>query len=98
MIEAAEWPWLPLATTLLTNIQEAGIMTVMSIHIDETLDERDISKLKETLAVIPHVINVELNTSMPHDLIVECHSHYNMSGVILDKLSRQGLHSEIQAC
>lgn len=73
-------------------------MNIMNIHIDETLDVQGIRKLKETLAKLPHVINVELNASIPHDLLVECEVHYNMPTIILDNLSRQGLHTDMQHC
>ena len=73
-------------------------MNIMNIHIDETLDIQGIRKLKETLATLPHVINVELNTSLPHDLLVECEGHYNMPAIILDNLIQQGLHVDVQGC
>ncbi len=73
-------------------------MNIMSIHIDETLADRDIKKLKFALAAIPHVVNVELNTSVPHHLMVECDEHYNMPVIILEKLFREGLHSDMQLC
>lgn len=73
-------------------------MNVMSIYIDETLGDRDIRKLKKALTAMPHVINVELNSSVPHDLMVEYEAHFNMPVIILNKLSRQGLHSDMQSC
>lgn len=73
-------------------------MKMMSIHIDETLADREINKLKRTLAAIPHVVNVELNVSVPHDLMVECEEHYNMPVIILEKLFQEGLHSDVQSC
>jgi hypothetical protein len=73
-------------------------MNIMSIHIDETLGVRDIRKLKETLTAMSHVINVELNSSVPHDLMVEYEAHFNMPVIVLNKLSRQGLHSDMQLC
>ena len=73
-------------------------MNIISIHIDETLADRDIRNLKETLTTVPHIVNVELNSSVPHDLVVEYEAHYNMPVIILDKLSRQGLHSDVQYC
>lgn len=73
-------------------------MNIMSIHIDETLDDRDVRNLKKALTIVPHVFNVELNSSVPHDLMVEYEGHHNMPVIILDKLSKQGLHSDIQSC
>lgn len=73
-------------------------MNIMSIYIDETLDDRDIKDLKEALTVVPHVLNVRLNSFVPHDLMVEYEEHHNMPVIILDKLSKQGLHPDIQSC
>ena len=73
-------------------------MNIMNIHIDETLSNRDIRKLKNVLIAVPHVINVELNSSVPHDLMVEFEAHNNMPVIILNNLSRQGLHSDMQSC
>lgn len=73
-------------------------MNMMSIHIDETLAGRDIKALKDALTALPYVCNVELSSSMPHDLMVEYEEHHNMPVMILDKLSQQGLHSGIQSC
>jgi len=73
-------------------------MNIMSIHIDETLDVRDITALKQALTAVPHVLNVECNSFVPHDLMVEYEGHHNVPVTILDKLSKQGLHSDIQAC
>ena len=73
-------------------------MNIVSIHIDETLADRDIKQLKQTLSAVPHVVNVELNTSVPHDLMVEYEEHHNIPVILLDRLSRQGLHSDIQYC
>ena len=73
-------------------------MNIVSIHIDETLADPDITQLKATLSAVPHVVNVELNTSVPHDLMVEYEEHHNIPVILLDRLSRQGLHSDIQYC
>ena len=73
-------------------------MNIVSIHIDETLADPDIKQLKETLSAVPHVVNVELNASIPHDLTVEYEEHHNIPVILLDRLSRQGLHSDIQYC
>lgn len=73
-------------------------MNTVSIHIDETLVDREISKLKASLSDVPHVVNVELGLVAPHDLMVEYEAHHNMPLVILDKLVKQGLHPDIQNC
>lgn len=74
------------------------MMSIMSIHINETLENRDIRELKNKLMLMPHVLNIELNVSVPHNLTVEYESHYNIPVTMLNKLSKQGLHTYIQLC
>ena len=74
------------------------MMNIMSIHIDETLDSENIKALKASLTTVPHVFNVELNSAVPHDLMVEYEGHHNIPVVILGKLAEQGLHTDIQSC
>ena len=73
-------------------------MNIVCIHIDEKLDDRDIKYIKQELAIVPHVVNVELNPAIPHDLAVEYEEHHNMPVTILDTLSKQGLHMDVQPC
>jgi len=73
-------------------------MNIMNIHIDEALDSQGIKRLKDSLAMLPHVINVELNTYHPHYLLVECEEHCNMPAIILDNLTQQCLHVDVQGC
>ncbi len=73
-------------------------MNIMSIHIDETLDDRNISRLRQDLFDLPHVFNVEIKSAIPHDLVVEYEEHHYMPVIILDKLAKQGLHTDIQYC
>lgn len=73
-------------------------MNIVCIHIDEILDNKDVSLIKQELTVVPHIINVILNEAIPHDLTVEFEEHHNMPLKILDTLSKQGLHSDIQSC
>lgn len=73
-------------------------MNIMSIHIDEMLDSSGIKRLKKALATLPHVINVELSRSHPHDLLVECEGDCNMPTIILASLNQRGLHVDLQGC
>ena len=73
-------------------------MNTVIIHIDETLHERDIRLIKQELSIVPHVVNVELNAAVPHDLAVEYEEHHNVPLTILNTLSGQGLHLDIQSC
>lgn len=73
-------------------------MTTMNIHIDEKLNGWGIKALKESLNAVPYVFDVELKISEPHVVIVEYEEHHNVPVTVLEKLSNQGLHSDIQAC
>ena len=73
-------------------------MNIVSIHIDETLADRDIEQLKASLSTVPHVLHVQLNSVVPHDLMVEYEAHHNIPMTLLERLSKQGLHSDIQYC
>lgn len=73
-------------------------MDTMSIYIDETLAKGDINNLKDTLCAIPHVVNVELNPFLPHIVTVDYEEHFNIPVIVLNKLSNQGLHPDIQLC
>lgn len=73
-------------------------MNTISIHIDETLNPRDLEVLQDSLRSVPHVVNVALNSSAPHDMLVDFEEHHNIPVVILDSLHKQGLHTDIQAC
>ncbi|GMR07006.1 MAG: hypothetical protein BMS9Abin26_0008 [Gammaproteobacteria bacterium] len=73
-------------------------MNAVCIHIDEELNLGKIGSLKEELMHMPFINNVELNTKMPHDMMVEFDAHHNMPMMILTRLSRRGLHSDIMAC
>ena len=74
------------------------MMNIMNIHIDEILDSKDIKALKEALTKVPHVHSVVLNSTVPRDLMVEYEKYHNVPVKILDKLSKQGLHSDVQYC
>jgi hypothetical protein len=77
---------------------EVATMNVISIHIDETLDAGQLQALREELADVPHVANVEMNPTIPHELMVEYEEHHNVPVRVLDRLSRRGLHPDIQYC
>lgn len=73
-------------------------MNVINIHIDETLDAGQLDALKEELVHVPHVANVELSPTVPHELMVEYEEHHNIPVRLLNRLSRHGLHPDIQYC
>ena len=70
-------------------------MNTVQVYIDETLDPQRIENIKAMLMGIPHIHNVEMNNSMPHDMLVEYEEHYNIPMLVMDKLHHQGLHPDI---
>lgn len=73
-------------------------MNIISIHIDETLDDRRLRELQEDLAHLSHVARVELSPALPHELMVEYEEHHNVPVRVMNRLSKRGLHSDIQYC
>jgi hypothetical protein len=73
-------------------------MHTICIHIDETLDASAIETLKRELLHVPHVSAVFTHPRTPHDVAVEFEERRNMPMTILSRLSRRGLHSDLQPC
>jgi hypothetical protein len=73
-------------------------MNTICIHIDETLDTDEIEDVKDEIMHVPHVVNVEMNPRVPHDMTVEFEEHHNMPMIILSRLSEHGLHSDVMPC
>ena len=70
-------------------------MHSIQVYIDEELDSKTLQKLKSMMLGLPHVTNVEINSSTPHDLLVEYEAHHNIPMLVMDKLHHQGLHPDI---
>lgn len=70
-------------------------MRAIQVYIDDDLDSKSLSDLKSLMLGLPHVTNVELSTSQPHDMLVEYEEHYNIPMLVMDKLHHQGLHPDI---
>lgn len=70
-------------------------MNSIQVYIDETLDSKSLNEIKAMMMNLPHVTNVEINTSTPHDVLVEYEAHYNIPMLVMDKLHHKGLHSDI---
>ena len=70
-------------------------MRTIQVYIDEELDQKSLNELKELMTTLPHVTNVEINTSNPHDLLVEYEEHFNIPMLVMDKLHHKGLHPDI---
>jgi len=70
-------------------------MHSIQVYIDEKLDPKSLNELKQQMQSLPHVTNVEVNISQPHDLMVEYEAHYNIPMLVMDKLHHKGLHPDI---
>lgn len=73
-------------------------MHSINLHIDETMNERDVDKLRQRLLAEPHVSNVELKKELPHDMLVEFEEHHDIPMHVLDMLKAQGFHADIVGC
>lgn len=70
-------------------------MNTVQVYIDETLDPQRIDSIKAMVMGIPHVHHVEMNSSVPHEMIVEYDAHYNIPISIMEKLESAGVHPDI---
>lgn len=73
-------------------------MHAVYIHIDEILNAKQLQDVGAALRGMPHVTDVELNTRVPHDVLVEYAPHRGMPMPILRQLSRLGLHADVTSC
>ena len=73
-------------------------MNTINIHIDETIDSNEFSGLRQELLSTPHVRDVQFNTKMPHDMLVEFDEHENVPMHVLDVFKGHGLHADIVGC
>ena len=70
-------------------------MHTIQVYIDEELDQKSLNELRALMVTLPHVTNVEMNSSRPHDLLVEYEEHFNIPMLVMDKLHHKGLHPDI---
>ena len=70
-------------------------MHTIQVYIDEELDSQQLQELKLMMMGLPYITNVEVNTSMPHDILVEYEAHHNVPMLVMDKLHHKGLHPDI---
>jgi len=75
--------------------REKEIMHTIQVYIDDNLDSKALDEIKILMQGLPHVTKVELNTTRPHDMLVEYEEHYNIPMLVMDKLHHQGLHPDI---
>lgn len=71
-------------------------MHAIQVYVDETLDTNGLDKVKEALLMIPHVKDVIVTISMPHDVVVEYNASNQSTPIkIMESLHQQGLHPDI---
>ena len=70
-------------------------MHTIYLHIDEDLDETRLRSLSNELKSVNHIIDVEINSRTPHDMLVEFEEHHISPMAILRELNRHGVHADI---
>lgn len=70
-------------------------MHTIQVYIDETLDADGLNKLRNTLLSLPYVENVAINTSTPHDVLIEYEEHHVRPMQLVETMNRQGIHTDI---
>lgn len=73
-------------------------MNTVNIHIDETINRKEMGRLYEELMTTPYVRHVELREARPHEVMVEFDEHHNMPMHLLEILQQKGLHADIVGC
>lgn len=73
-------------------------MNIICIRIEESLDAGQLREVREALARVPYVTNVEMLATATPELMVEFEEHHNVPVRLLNRLSKQGLHTDIQYC
>ncbi|RRQ22290.1 hypothetical protein [Thiohalobacter thiocyanaticus] len=68
------------------------------IHIDEELTPEQLQELHETIGGLSFVTDVEVNSRLPHDLLVEYEPQRGMPMPIINQLNRMGLHADVTSC
>ena len=70
-------------------------MHSVQLYIHETLDTPRLGKVKAKLMGLPHVVDVELNATNPHEVVVDYDERQGMPMKILEMLENEGLHPDI---
>lgn len=73
-------------------------MHMINVHIDENISLTEMAELRHKLLSDPHVRNVELHDTTPHDMLVEFEEHHDVPIHVLDILKGHGLHPDIVGC
>ena len=73
------------------NIQLADVL----IHVDENLDDSELSRIEDSLRAIEGVVSVNHPNSRRHLCVVEYVPDKTSSAVILQTVTTQGVHAQL---
>lgn len=74
------------------------MMHAIYIHIDEDLTQEQLQELRSKIGSLSFVTDVEVNSRVPHDLLVEYQPQRGMPMPILKQLNQLGLHTDVMSC
>lgn len=70
-------------------------MNTITVYIDESLNTREMLKLKHEIMSMPHVVDVEHPRHDKHDLTVDYEADTGLPSMLLKSLRSKGLHPDI---
>ena len=70
-------------------------MHTVQVYIDETLEPEMVNEVKQEIMALPHVLNVEMNISVPHEMVIDFEENYNIPMEVMQKRESIGLHPDI---
>lgn len=70
-------------------------MNTITVYLDESLNKRDMDKLKREIMALPHVADVEHPRHATHDLTIDYEANAEMPGMVLKELRSKGLHPDV---
>lgn len=70
-------------------------MNTITVYIDESLNNQEMSKLKNEIMAMPHVLDVENPRHDTHDLTIDYEPHAGLPSDLLNRLRSKGLHPDI---
>ena len=73
------------------NIQLADV----TVHIDQTLEREERSKIEDVLRAIDGVVSVHNPDDRPHLSVIEYNPDKTSSSAILSAVTSQGVHAEL---
>ena len=73
------------------NIQLADVV----VHIDQSLERQERSKIEKELRAIDGVVSVHNPDDRPHLSIIEYNPEVTNSAAILSTVTNQGVHAEL---